>query len=70
MNTRRRKEKFRNFRILLYSGISSTIVINNVKSELKPNDSTTTTGKTQSGKFETNKMEKWTYYFQNSVRQK
>ena len=56
MNTRRGKKNFRNFRILLGSGISSTTGMNNITSKIKCKDSTTTMCQTQFRKFTTNDM--------------
>ena len=51
INTGRGKAKFQNFRILLDRGVSSTIVMNNLKSRHKCKNSTTTAWQTQDGVF-------------------
>ena len=56
MNIHRIKLKLRNFQILLDSGISSTIMMNNLRSKLKRKKSSTTMWKTQGGNFTTNEM--------------
>ena len=61
MNNRRGKANFRNFRILLISGSSSTIMMNNLTSKLKRKQSSTTIWQTQGWNFTTNEME--TVYF-------
>ena len=58
MKTHIGDERFRNFRILLDSGISSTIMMNNLTSKDKCKYSTTTTWQTQARKFTTNNMAK------------
>ena len=51
MNTRSGMALFKNFRILLDSGNSSTIVMANLISKLKPKQLTENRWETQSGKF-------------------
>ena len=55
MNTRSGMALFRNFRILLDIGSSSTIIMGKLTSKLKPKNSTETTWETQAGKFMTSK---------------
>ena len=56
MNIHRIKLKLRNFQILLEIGISSTIMMNNLRSKLKRKKSSTTMWKTQGGNVTTNEM--------------
>ena len=56
MDTCRGKEKFINFRILLDSGRTSTIAMNNLTPKLKRKKSSTTMWQTQGGNFTTNEM--------------
>ena len=51
MNTLSGREKFRNFRILLESGCSSTIVMGKMKSKIKQKTSEINMWETQAGKF-------------------
>ena len=53
MNTCSGKALFRNFRILLDSGSSSTIIMDKLTEKLKPKHSTETTWETEARKFTT-----------------
>ena len=55
MNTRSGRALFRNFRILLDSGICSTITMGKLTEKLKPKNSTETMCESQVGKFTTSK---------------
>ena len=54
MNTRKYKEKFKNFRILLDSGCSSTIVMGRLVKKLHPDKYTVIQWHTQAGNITTN----------------
>ena len=53
MNTHSGRALFRNFRILLDSGISSTIIMGKLTEKIKPKKSTETMWESQSRKFTT-----------------
>ena len=55
MNTRSRRAKLKNFRIILDSGSSSTIVMGKLTSNLKSKETAVTNWETQGGNFTTSK---------------
>ena len=56
MKTHSRKAKFKNFEIILDSGIISTILMGSLTSKLKNKSSATTTQVTQAGSFTISNM--------------
>ena len=62
MNTRSGRKLFKNFRILLDSGSSSTIIMGKLTEKTKPKHSTETTWETQSGKFTKSKKVNVEFY--------
>ena len=62
MKSRSGTALFRNFQILLDSGISSTVIMSELASKIKPNVLTETTWETQAGKFMTSKKVEIYFY--------
>ena len=54
MNTRKDRAKFKNFRILLYSGFSSTIIMKRLRTKLNPKRDAVMQWYTQGGNITTN----------------